>query len=162
MGVYTVLLDELFGSDLLDGKKQPTMMDSAHTVNVGYSYKGFWRKAPLLGKEPDIASAITDIFGLADPDVRGGRSPHVSLSASTVFSAHKSGECLHSPMLKLDFQLTHMLNVAVFRFTELLPELDKQDAATEKIAMLNRTLAMDWDRTGRDHFAELKRVKQQN
>ena len=123
---------------------------------VGYRYSGFWRKAPLLGKEPDIASAIAGIFEMADPDLRGSRNPNESISASTAFSAHKSGECLYSPMLTLDFKLKHMLNVAVFRFTELLPELDKPDAVAEKIAMLNRTAG---DGLGQDRARSLCRTQ---
>ena len=160
MDRYTAMLDALFDADVLKGEKHPILVDQPGSVNVGYQYKGSYPNDSIIRGRQDIEGRIVDIFGAPDPDLRGDHSAFQTHSASVSFSGKKDGDRVHSPKIELQVNLDHKLNVALLRFNRQIPDVDTQQNAALNIAMLERTLALDWDREGRDHYAELKRVSQ--
>lgn len=152
---YINILDVLFAKDFLDGRRQPRMSDRPDSVDVGYEYKGTWKKRLPLVPARDVSTRLAEMFGIRDPDMRGAHNPHWPHTSSITFSARKRGEALHDPRVVVNCCFDHKLNACLFRFTQAIDDVEISDTAAGQMAMLDRTLALDWDRTGRDHYAAL-------
>ncbi len=127
------VLDRLFDAGVPTGKKQPPMTDFPGSVDVGYRYKGSYRKQSSFGRAPDM---------------RGDHNPHSTHSVDITFSARKNGTTLHNPRVILKSSLDHKLNACLFRFTQSLDAVDVAESAAVDMAMLDRRWRLIG--TGRD------------
>jgi len=157
---HVEVLDRLFAAGVMTGGRTPIMNDFPSRFEVGYQYKGAWidKKPRVSVPDLDLAALLSATFGVREPDMRGGHSPYGSLSASVTFSATKSGEEMHDPEVVVKFSFDHKVNVCLFSFTRSLHGVEPWDRAAESMAALERTLALDWDMTGRDHYRALAGV----
>ena len=150
---YVGILDRLFAEGVLQGERQPVINDGYGSVEVGYAYKGSFRRAPLLGRAPDSAARLSEVFGIPDPDMRGGSGrQHVSHSASVTFSTGTRRGATHDPGVAISWTFNHRLNTCLFRFTQSLDGVEVSDKATGDMAALDRNLALDWDKAGQDWY----------
>lgn len=147
MRTHTDMFDRLF-DDVMRGKREPTLIDTPHSASTGYEYRG--TLASWSAKR--LERYLAEMFGNGAVDPRGGRSRTREQSVSIEFSARKRGDALGDASVKTKYQLDHMLNVCFFRFVAGLRDVAVLPEARTGLESLDRTLASDWDRTGRDHY----------
>ena len=81
MDRHISLCDRVF-AEILVGKREPKMTDTAHSVCAGYVYKGTYPSGLRRYGRPDNARRLASIFGIVDPDLRGGSERHSSYEAA--------------------------------------------------------------------------------
>ena len=166
MDRYVSVLDRLFAEDFLEGRRQPWWKDERDTVQAGYRYGGRWRAKARRRPDAEVAARLAEIFGVPDPDMRGGQGARTDLGARVTLSGPKpaaeppEGRWFTGPEVNVWLGLGHALNTCVFRFTQALALqcVDIGEDAAEDLALLDATLAADWDSPGRDHCMALRQA----
>lgn len=153
---YVWILDRLFAEGILAGGRQPVMYDGFGSGEVGYEYEGVFRRMPLVGRAPDRAARLSKVFGIPDPDMRGGSGRrHVPRSASVALSTETKRGASCDPEVRVRWSFNHRLNVCLYRLTLSLDGVEVSERAAGEAGFLDRNLALDWDKAGQDWYKAL-------
>ncbi len=147
---YTNPLDAIYG-DLIEGEKKPSMTDTPTSIDTGYHYNG-----RLTQRGIDmLPQRLQAICGESAVAPCGTLSVHETQRVKIQCSLTKRGNGFSHFSMKAEFQMSHILNVCFFRFTERLEGLTISDSARADMAQLNQTLHNTMDRGDTDYYQKL-------
>lgn len=140
--VYTSVIDPLY-VDLIDGKKEPLLIDTPYSISSGYRYDGrFTDKGRKI-----LERRLHETFGEEPLDARGEIGPYDGQQVTVQCSFRKSGQGFDDLTVDVKFNMSHMLNVCFFRFTKRMEGIEIENAALAHMnqleQMLNATLGRD-------------------
>ena len=149
---YVEILDRFLAEDFVKGERRPEMSDAWGKLVAGYKYTASWRKGRCLWPRRDLTARLSEVFEVPDPDMRGCHERHRTHSASVELSVPRVSETLGDAAVSVDVDFDHKVNACLYRVTQALPGIDVSDGAADEMLMLDRALALDWDRPGRDYY----------
>ena len=150
---YTQVLDPLY-SDLIDGKKEPQLTDSPHSVSTGYQYQGRLTKKSLRVLEKRLREAFGEEVIEPDYDISIYDSQRASLMCS--FIKNDTGGFIDCSV-DVKFSMSHKLNVCFFRFTKKLAGIRIESAARVRMEQLEDTLKATSEQREVDYYDMLMR-----
>ena len=132
---YTRVLDALYG-DVIDGKKEPLLMDNPLSTSTGYCYRGHFTRKGLHVLE----QRLQETFGEEPVPPRGELSLYASQEATVLCSFGKSDTGFNNCTVEMSFNMNHILNVCFFRFTKRLEGIRIESPARVSMEKLEKTL----------------------
>ena len=132
---YTRVLDALYG-DVIDGKKEPLLIDNPLFTSTGYCYRGqFTRKGLRV-----LEQRLQETFGEEPVTPRGELSLHESQEATVLCSFGKSDTGFNNCTVEMSFNMNHILNVGFFRFTKRFEGIRIESTARASMEKLEKML----------------------
>ena len=112
---YNEIFDPLYNA-VIDGKKEPQLTDTPHLVRTSYRYTGCFTRRRLRALE----KLLRAMFGEETVEPRGDISVHEPQEVTLMYSFYKGDNGLSDVTVKVSFNMSHVLNVCLFRFTQQL------------------------------------------
>ena len=152
MDRYLEVLDPLF-QDVIEGKKEPQLTDSPDHVSTGYVYRGRFKKKWLRAPEKGLMA----IFGEAALEPHSGISQYHEQQVSVLYSFYKDMNRLNDVTVNIKFNVSHILNVCFFRFTQGLEQIRLGQKASANMQQLEETLKIMTERKNVDYYDMMTR-----
>ena len=149
---YVEVLDRLLEEDFVKGERCPKMSDAWGSIVAGYRYTASWRKGRRLWPRRDLSARLSEVFEVPEPDMRGGHERHRTYWASVELSVPRMSDTWCDAAVSVDVNFDHKVNAGLYRVTQALPGVEVSDGAADEMLLLDRALALDWDRPGRDYY----------
>lgn len=147
---YTGMLDPIYDG-ILDGKKEPRLTDTPHSISSGYRYKGRF----IEGNLDTLETRLQEMFGKEAVDMRGDFSPHLQQDVTVSCSFQKGGGSLDDIEVIVKFNMSHVLNVCFLRFTQKLEGLRIEPDPGARIGQLEQMLENTVEREDKDYYEML-------
>ncbi len=150
MHTYTDALDPLY-DDVIEGEKEPILADNPYRVSTGYRYSGRLTRRGLQV----LHARLRETFGEEAVDPRGEVFVHQSLRMTVECSFGKKGYDLGDVGVVVKHEMSHVLNVCFFRFTQQLEGIEVGRNPRTSMDNLERMLEATAEREGLDYFEML-------
>ena len=147
---YARVLDSLYG-DVIDGKKEPLVIDSPATMSTGYRYQGRFTKKSLRS----LKQRLEEIFHEEPVAPRGELSLYENQEVTIQCSFGKNDTGFKNCTVEMSFHMDHLLNVCFFRFTKRLEEIRIEKAAHGDMEKLQNLLNSIADKKNVDYYTML-------
>ncbi len=133
IATHTDLLDRIL-SEMAEGEKKPTMIDTSHQTSIGYHYRGNLTRKSMR----NLGDHLQSLFG---ERVESLDTPGIyrQLDAKVVCELRKNDGGFTGFKIKIDLAMGHAMNVCLFHFAEKLGVAISDDASTA-MRQLQQTL----------------------